>query len=344
MAASNLAPVTVIVPMYNERAHIGECLSSLIEQDYPSDLMQVLVVDGMSQDGSREIVREVIEQRPPGWLRLLDNPRRAPAAGLNIGLQHAQGQVIIRLDAHSYAAPDFVRQNVAYLSKTGASCVGGPIQSIGRGLVGRAIALAMSSPCGVGNALFRYATTERYVDTVAFGAYKRSVFAQIGVFDEELPYSEDNEFNYRLRKHGGKILLTPAIRSSYYTRESLKDLWRQYYHYGFGKVKLVLSSPESLLLRHLLPPAFVSVLLLSGLLGIFNRFFLAVFAVVSLSYVVASLFCSILISCRNGCKYLIVLPIVFGCLHFGYGLGVYGGLANQVAEFRPKGAAGERHV
>jgi len=322
--------VTIIIPMYNERAHISECLNSLIEQDYPPDRVQVLVLDGLSVDGSRDIVHEFIQKHPSRKISMLDNPRRIPAAALNIGIQEAQGDVIIRLDAHSFVARDFIRKNVTYLSKTKATCVGGPIQSVARCFLGQAIALAMSSPFGVGNAFFRYAQREQYVDTVAFGAYNKAVFEEIGLFDEELIYSEDNEFNHRLRKHGGKIFLTPAIRSFYHTRESLKELWRQYYHYGFGKIKLMIKSLDSIMIRHLVPFTFVSTLLITGLLSVFNLFFRWLFLLVLLSYLVALLFFSFRISAKRGWKYLFVLPVTFACLHFSYGLGMYGGLLNLV--------------
>lgn len=332
MKASETPLVTVIIPMYKERAHINECLSSLIEQDYPPDRVEVLVVDGMSDDGSRDIVREFIQRHPSREISILDNSRRIPAAALNIGIREAQGDVIIRLDAHSFTASDFISKNVAYLSKTKAACVGGPTQSVARCFLGQAIALAMSSPFGVGNALFRYARKEQYVDTVAFGAYGKEVFEEIGLFDEELIYSEDNEFNHRLRKHGGKIFLTPEIKVFYYTRESLKELWRQYYHYGFGRIKLMVKSPDSVMIRHLLPFTFVSTLLISGLLGVFDFLFRWLFLLILLSYVVALSFFSLRISAKRGWKYLLLLPAAFACLHFSYGLGMYGGLLNLVME------------
>jgi len=338
MEAMDLPFVTVIVPMRNEKAYIGECLDSLIEQDYAPDRVQVLVVDGMSTDGSRDIVSRFAQEHASGSISLLNNPRRIPAAAMNIGIREARGDVIIRLDAHSFASNDFISQNVAYLSRTELACVGGTIQSSSRCFLGKAIALAMGSPFGVGNALFRYAQKEQYVDTVAFGAYRKAVFDEIGLFDEGLIYSEDNEFNYRLRKHGGKILLTPAIRSFYYTRESLGELWRQYYHYGFGRIPFMARSPDSIMLRHLVPFIFVSVLLASGVLGIFNPLSRWLFLLTLSSYLIALTFFAFKISAQHGWKYLLVLPAVFACLHLGYGLGTYAGIWNLAT--RPKQVLG----
>jgi glycosyltransferase involved in cell wall biosynthesis len=328
----NIPFVTVIVPMYNERAYIGECLDSLISQDYPADHFEVLVLDGESDDGSRDIVLELA--RKHDFIDLLDNPRRITAAAMNVGIQNARGDVIIILSAHSFVASDFISQNVAYLAKTGAACVGGPIHSISQSFLGQAISLAMSSPFGVGNALFRYSHKEQYVDTVAFGAYRRQVFDEIGLFDETLVRNQDDEFNYRLLKHGGKIFLTPAIKSFYYTRTSLRQLWRQYFRYGFWKVKVIQRHPETTMVRHFVPFTFVSTLLVSGLLGTLNPIFLWLFLSVLSSYLAVSLLCSLRISARNGWKHLPVLPVAFACLHSGYGLGMYGGLLNLV--MKPK--------
>jgi len=316
--------VSVVIPMYNESTCIRECLDSLISQDYPVDRLEVLVVDGQSDDGSRNLVLELA--REYGLIRLLDNPKRITAAAMNIGVQNARGDVITILSAHSYVAGDFISQNVAYLSKTGVACVGGPIHSISRSFLGNAISLAMSSPFGVGNALFRYSQKEQYVDTVAFGAYRRQVFDEIGLFDEFLVYNEDDEFNYRLRKHGGKIFLTPAIKSFYHTKMSLRQLSKQYFRYALGKVRVIQRHPEVASIRPFVPFTLVSVLLISGPLGMLSPVFLWAFLSLLASYLTVSLLFSLRISARNGWKYLSVLPVVFACLHFSYGLGFLIGL------------------
>jgi GT2 family glycosyltransferase len=326
--------VTVVVPMYNERAYIGECLGSLATADYPAGRLEVLVVDGGSDDGSRNIALEWA--REYDFIRQLDNPRRITAAAINIGVQRARGDVIIILSAHSFVARDFISQNVAYLAKTGAACVGGPIHSTSYSFLGRTIALGMSSPFGVGNAHFRYSQKEQYVDTVAFGAYRRLVFDEIGLFDEALVYNEDDEFNYRLRKHGGRIFLTPAIKSVYHTRASLRQLWKQYYRYGFGKVKVIQRHPEAAMTRHYVPFIFVSTVLGSGLLGAFSPIFQWLFLSVIVSYLTVSFLASLRISVRNGWQHLPVLPAVFACMHSGYGLGFFAGLLRL-------GVGSERH-
>lgn len=334
--------VTVIVPCYNERAYIGECLESLIQSDYPHDRFEVLVLDGGSDDGSRDIVLQLAQQFT--FIRLLDNPRRIAAAAMNMGIQSARGDVIIILSAHSHVASDFISQNVFHLSRTGAACVGGPIHSIAQSSVGKTVSLAMSSPFGVGNALFRHSRKEQYVDTVAFGAYRREVFDQIGLFDEDLIYNEDDEFNYRLRAHGGRIFLTPAIKSWYYTRASLGQLWRQYYRYGLGKVRVVLRYPTSAMVRQFVPLTLVLSLLVSGSLGLLNSVSLWLFLAVLASYWTASFLFSASIAARSGWKHLPVLPAAFACLHFGYGVGFLVGLLRLVGESTRGLLSGNRAV
>jgi cellulose synthase/poly-beta-1,6-N-acetylglucosamine synthase-like glycosyltransferase len=325
--------VTVLVPMRNEEAFIGECLDSLIQQDYPADRMEVLVMDGRSEDASRAIVLEKSQEHT--CIHLLDNPEQSTPAALNIGIRNASGDMIVRLDAHHRAAQDFVSQHVACLSKPDVDCAGGPIHTISRTYVGEAISLAMSCPFGVGDAYFRYAEKEQYVDTVANAGYSRDVFERIGLFDEALIGAEDDEFNYRLRAKGGRILLSPRIRSWYYCRESLGKLWRQYFRYGHMKVRVLQSHPRQMRWRQFVPPAFVSALLTTlalALLGIRWPLLL-----VAGSYTLANLAISVWVAVRSGMKYLPILPITFAVLHISYGLGFLSGLFRFAHRWRDRG-------
>jgi succinoglycan biosynthesis protein ExoA len=321
---SDLPLVSAIVAMRNEEAYIERCLASLAEQDYPAKLLEVLVVDGRSTDRSREIVSGMQEGMPN--LRLLDNERRISPVAFNIGVENAQGQVLIIIGAHSYLAPGYVSRCVEYLEKTDADCVGGPIETIGETSTARAIALAMSSPFGVGDASFRYSEREQYVDTVAFGAYRREVFERVGLFDPELVGSEDDEFNYRLRSHGGKLLLTPAIRSFYYGRASLKTLCQQYFRYGLGKIRVVEKHPKQARLRHFIPALFVGTIVVSAILSLVSLWFAALLAAVLASYLLASLLVSLKIAAREGWRHLPLLPPAFACLHLSYGAGFLAGV------------------
>ncbi len=309
--------------MYNEEKFIGECLDSLIRQDYPSDRIEVLVVDGGSKDASRSIVLE--KSREHNFIKLLNNPKRSAPAALNIGIRHAAGDVIVRLDAHHFAASDFISKNVTYLSKTRADCVGGPICTVSRSFVGKAIALALSCPFGVGNSLFRYSQKEQYVDTVSNPAYRRKVFEWIGYFDEALVRNQDIEFNYRLRQSGGKILLTPEVRSYYHPRSSLKGLWRQNFANGLWNINTLRKTPGSLSARHLVPLVFVVALGSNVLLSPFFTQARLLLSLILSSYFALALGYTVAIGWQKGlCAALLIL--VFPTLHVSYGLGSLWGL------------------
>ena len=330
-----LPTVTIVVPMRNEERFIGECLDSLIQQDYPSDWIEVLVVDGRSEDASRSIVLE--KSREHDFIRLLDNPKRTAPAALNIGIRNAAGDVIIRLDGHHYAASDFISKNVVLLSKPGVACVGGPICTISDTFVGKAISLAMSCPFGVGDALFRYSQKEQYVDTVANPAYRREVFDCIGLFDEELVRNQDDEFNYRLRAHGGRILLSPQIRTWYTCRSSLRKLWRQYFEYGYWKVRVMQKHPRQMGWRQFVPPIFVLALL--GALGLSVLGIFWPLALIAGNYLVANLVASLWVAGRSDFQYLAVLPVAFTILHLSYGTGFLKGLIHFANRWGDRGSS-----
>ncbi len=242
--------VSIIIPVRNEMCHISECLDALLAQDYPRELMEVICVDGYSDDGTRAIVDEYIAGNP--HLSLLDNPGRIVSPAMNAGISAAQGDIVIRIDARCIVEQDYVRQCVRTLQQTGAQNVGGPQVAVGLDSVqAQAIAVATTSPVGIGNSKFRYATEPQFVDTVYLGSYPRAVFRRIGLYDEQLLRNQDYELNHRLRKAGGKIYFTPLIRSVYYSRPTLRRLWRQYFQYGFWKVHTLRLHPDSLKWRQM---------------------------------------------------------------------------------------------
>lgn len=321
--------VSVIVPMRNEERHIERCLRSLLAQDYPSDRFEVLVVEGGSTDRSRALAGTFVGHSSPE-VRLLDNPAQLTACALNIGLGAARGELIARVDAHASVPPDFLSRSVAALEASGADVVGGPISTVGDGLSGGAIALAMSSPFGVGDAVFRYSQQERWTDTVAFATYRRGLFDRLGLFAEDIDRGEDCEFHYRLGEAGGRILLTPAIRSTYYSRCSFPQVFRQYFSYGQGKVEVLRRHPGRARLRQLVPAAFVTALLASAAVAPRGGAWSFPLLAVGGAYVTASLAASTAVAARRGWRYVPLLPVAFACLHVGYGLGFLTGLAGLI--------------
>ncbi len=311
--------VSVIIPMRNEEAYIRECLASLMRQDYDNDLLQIIIVDGASEDKSREIVQEYIDQFKN--ISLYENPKKITPISLNLGIQKATGEIIIILGAHSYVEKDFVTKNVEYLRKTDADCVGGTIQTIGRNYQSKAISLAMSSPFGVGNSLFRFSKTPSYVDTVAFGAYRREVFDKIGLFDETLVRNQDFELNHRLVSNGGKIYLTPDIKSYYYARESIPKLFKQYYLYGCWKAKVVRKHLDAFRFRYRIPPLFIATLLVAGIAGFVSPIARFVFFSILAAYGLVVLLVSLRTAVGSRLRYFFTLPLAFLSLHFGFGIG-----------------------
>lgn len=246
--------VSIVIPCLNEENYIVALLDSLAAQDYGAGGIEVLVSDGGSTDRTRELVATY----PSAFhrLELVENPRRITVAGLNEGMDAARGDCWIIIGAHSKVHPDFVRESVDALRRTGAACVGGPIETIGEGTAGMAIAAAMSSPFGVGNARFRYAESEGEVDTVPFGCYHRKVWEVVGRFDESVDGADEDSYNARLIEAGGRIWLTPVIRSSYYPRRTFKALGKQYWEYGAAKGTLM-ARGRPLQPRHFAPSAMV---------------------------------------------------------------------------------------
>ncbi|MBN1318610.1 MAG: glycosyltransferase family 2 protein, partial [Anaerolineales bacterium] len=228
--------VTVMLPVRNESNFIERSLGAVLQNDYPANCVEIIVADGRSTDSTRQIVESLQSDHPN--LILLDNPELIVPTALNRAIHASRGDVIVRVDGHTIIDPDYIRQCVAALERTGADNVGGRMTAVGATPFGRAVALATSTPFGVGGARFHYSDREEWVDTVYLGAWPRRVFDRIGCFDKEMVRNQDDEFNYRLRKAGGRILLSPGIRSVYYTRDSPSKLWRQYFQYGFWKVRV----------------------------------------------------------------------------------------------------------
>ena len=321
---TRLPLVTIIMPVRNEAAYIQRSLGAVLAQTYPADHLEVMVVDGMSDDGTRPLVKAMARESSI-HVELLDNPDLIVPPAFNRGLARAAGEMIIRVDGHCEIAPDYVECCIAALHETGADCVGGAMVTVGETAVAGTIATAQSSSFGVGGATFRVGSeTGRYVDTIAFGAYRRDVFDRIGGYDEELVRNQDDEFNFRLIQSGGKIWLDPSIHSVYYSRASFRKLWRQYYQYGFYKVRVIQKRGGVPSLRHLVPALFVLgliVTLLAALLAGRRRLAL----LIPLPYMVAAFTASV--SAARGRWWMLpLLPIAYLTLHLAYGVGFLHGV------------------
>jgi len=320
--------VSIVIPCYNEEKYISACLQSIVGQSYLADLIEVIVVDGNSNDNSVAIVQKYFGKLHQ--LAQLKNPQKITPISLNIGVKSASGEIIVILGAHSFIHNDFVKNAVLALEDTDAVCVGGPIKNIGKSYTGRAIALAMKSSFGVGNSLFRISRKRQYVDTIAFGAYRKEVFEVVGYFDESLVRNQDFEFNQRIVKFGYKILLTPEITSYYYARNSLPQLFKQYFYYGYWKEKVIRKNISSFKIRYQIPVMFIIIMLSLFIGGFCFDSLWNYLGYLLCAYGSISLLFSLYTGKSNNYKYITILPLVFFTLHFAFGFGLLGGIFRNI--------------
>lgn len=317
--------VSIIMPVRNEADFIEQAVRSVLENDYPSEKMEVLIVDGMSDDGTRSIVKKLSEA--DGRVKLLDNPRRIVPTAMNIGLKRSRGDLFIRIDGHTMVPKDFVKKSVQCLFEhPDAWVVGGNIETVAQNYVGCLIASAMQSPIGVGNARFRLGDYEGWVDTLAFGTHHKWIIDKIGYFDEELVRNQDDEFNLRIIMAGGKIWMSNSIHITYFSRASFGKLWRQYFQYGFWRIRTLQKHKRPATFRQLVPLLFVLSILLLAVGGFWLRAFWAILLVEIVLYLMGLLFGALDVGRKSGLKYALLAPIVFVILHFGYGLGSLWGI------------------
>jgi glycosyltransferase involved in cell wall biosynthesis len=321
-ASPGSCPITVsiVVPMKNEERYIDKCLETILANDFPMDQCEILVIDGRSTDRSRMIVEEKAAQYP--MIRLLDNPEGIPPTALNLGIRAAKGQYIIRMDGHSEYPLNYIRTCLEELERTGADNVGGVLitKPGSDSLVARAIALMTQHPVGVGNAAYRIGLGDRFVDTVPFGAFRKSLFEKIGYYREDLARNQDYELNARIRNAGGKIYLSSKIRIPYYNVPNLAGFTRQAYGNGRWMAHAWLRAPGSFSWRHGAPLAFVSCLLGCLLLSSFSELFRILLLGMVGMYLLFVLAASVQISLRHGWVFLAVLPALFVSYHLCYGV------------------------
>lgn len=323
---NDLPKVSVVIPCRDEAKSIEGCIKSLVSDDYPRDRLEILVVDGQSSDDTRQIVKELA--REYSCIRLLDNLGRITAVGLNIGIEAATGDVIMIASAHARYGERYISGSIAALRASGADCVGGAMTAVpsAPGMIAEGIALALSHPFGVGNARFRTSSQPGYVDTVAFGVYRREVFRQIGLFDERLVRNQDIELNSRLKKAGGTIYMAAKISSYYHCRADLGGLWKQSFQNGQWNIYTIALTGWSLSWRHVVPLGFVTGLLGTGLLAMRFPSLGWLFGGIAGSYIISAVIATLRTSGGRCTGLWAILPLIFLVLHFSYGLGSLWGI------------------
>ena len=335
---NNLPFISIIVPCRNEEKFIKKCLDSIIEQNYPEEKMEILVIDGISKDKTEKIVKEYPEQKLS--IRLIDNPQKITPVAFNIGIKNAKGEIIIIMGSHSIYQKNYISKCVDTLIKYKADNVGGILRTMPNKntISAKAIAICLSNFFGVGGSHFRKGLNKIVeVDTVFGGCYQKKIFEKIGLFNEKLIRSQDMEFNLRLKKAGGKIILNPEIVSYYYPKSTLKKFFKHNFIDGIWAIYPLKFVKIPLKIRHYMPLFFVLSLLITGLLGIFNYLFLWLFLSIIAFYVLLSLYFSINIAYdKKKLRYLSLMPITFACRHFGYGLGSLWGLITIFKKLKQK--------
>ncbi len=315
--------VSVIVPCYNEEKTITLLLEALYSQTHRRDEIEVVIADGMSTDATREKIASFQRSHPDLAIRVVDNPKRNIPAGLNRAIEAARGEFIVRLDAHSVPERDYIARCLTALRSGKGVNVGGVwrIEPGSKGWVGRSIASAAAHPLGVGDARYRVGGAAQVVDTVPFGAFRKTVVEEIGPFNEELLSNEDYEFNVRLRQAGGVIWMDPRIQSQYFARHTFKALAKQYWRYGYWKLKMLLRYPETFRWRQL-AGAFVLNWLVLGLLA--TRFvwarwlFLWEISIYGLVLLVAGLQVAVR---ERDLPQMVGVPLAIAIMHFAWGSG-----------------------
>ena len=340
--------VTVIIPCLNEAASIRQCLNSVIANDYPKDRLEIVVMDGGSVDGTRSVVQSYQDCVPS--VRLLDNPKKTAPSALNAGIKAARGEIIVRLDAHSFYASDHISKSVRYLIEWGADNVGGVWEIVPRSdtLIGRSIACALSHRFGVGNARYRIQGVRQpeEVDTVPFGCFRKGLFNKLGPFNEAVPRNEDIEFNTRIRKAGGKVMLAPDIKITYLARSTYRSFMQHTFDNGVKFGSRLSSFGHIFSWRHIVPLAALLWVLFMASGYMFFRItglnWAANISLLTLSspiavYTVIALFCSLRIAIRLRSPLLVfIMPAMFFTLHSAHAAGSLFGIIKKILNNKPR--------
>ena len=315
--------VSITIPCRNEEKYIAKCLQSIVDCSYNKYFLKVYVSDGMSDDGTVEIIKQFSNQNP--FIHLIENVRKTTPFALNLGLKADNADVKIILGAHAEINLDYIERCLeAFEFDPLIGCVGGIIENVYENTISGIIGKAMSSGFGVGNAHFRTGVKDGFVDTVAFGAYKKEVFEKIGYFDEELIRNQDDEFNFRLLSQGFKIYLFRPIKSKYYVRASYRKLFKQYYQYGYWKVYVNKKHQTITTIRQIVPLLFVLFLFSGPIAYLLNTYLFLAYITVLICYFIMAFYSALKLS--SSTPEAIQIVRTFFILHFSYGTGYLKGI------------------
>jgi glycosyltransferase involved in cell wall biosynthesis len=318
--------VSVVVPIRNEEGYISKCLSSLLNQTYPRQSFEIIVADGRSSDSSQSIVEAFCREHPN--VHYLDNPGATAPCGMNIGIRHAQGEIIVRADGHNIYPADYLENCVKYLEQTGADNVGGPWLTVpvNDSLGARMVAAILTSPFGVGDSKFRISSVEGYVETVPFGAFRRELFERVGMYNEKLVRNQDNELNARIREAGGKIYQTPALQTEYHPVAGFRKLLKVTFKTSQWHLFSISENGHAMSARHLIPAFFVLSMFCLLVSSFFSPLAFAAFMLTLVLYLLAGFGVSTVRSWEQGPAIVCLLPIACLLFHISYGAGTLVGI------------------
>ena len=336
----NKPSVSVVIPCRNEEHFIARVLENLVDQ-YDNQSYEIVIADGLSTDGTRGAIEKFISRYPASQIRLIENEKINIPAGLNVAIREARGDIIVRMDGHSFPSSNYVQQCIDTMEETQAEVVGMPwrISPGAETVTAHAIARSVGHSFGAGDAKYRLRGESggKYVDTVPFGVFKKSLWQELGGFNEMLLTNEDYEFFYRIRRRNGRIYLGKGAYCSYVARTTLKDLADQYFRYGIWKVKMLKLNPYSIRLRQIVPPGFVLVLLMLGIAGLFLPIARLMFLLIGGFYtLVASYFSTKLAIEERSLRSFPAILSAFFVMHFAWGSGFWLGLVGS-QKHAPKG-------
>lgn len=316
---------SIIIPIRNEENYIVKCIDSLLRQDYSSDKMEFIFVDGISTDCTKDIIQNYANKYP-SIIKIFDNPHKTVPFAMNIGIKNAKGKYIIRMDAHSEYACDYISKCMYYLSRTKAANVGGPMVAKFKSSLQEVIAASYSSKIALGGGRFHDENYEGYADTVYLGAFRKDVLFKIGLYDEKFTRNQDDELNFRLIQSGEKIFITPKIRSTYYPRDTYRKLFSQYYQYGWWKVAVLRKHGKVARFSHIIPGIFILFLLLGGIMVWSIPSFMSAYFSVLFIYLMLLFYAASSNQKVNNLKKRLRLIWVIFVLHSSYGLGFIAGI------------------
>ncbi|MEI3541599.1 MAG: glycosyltransferase [Acutalibacteraceae bacterium] len=316
--------VSIIIPVKNEEKYISKCIKSVLRQNFDKKNMELILIDGNSKDETVKIIRNFMNDY--GFIKVYKNPQETVQYALNIGIKNAAGKYIVRMDAHSEYADDYVSKCVEYIEKTGAENVGGPMIAQGKTQTQNVIAAAYHNPFAMGGGKFHNENYEGYADTVYLGAFKKETLLHLNMYDERLPRSEDDDLNFRILENGGKIFVTPKIKSVYYPRSTYSDVFKQFFEYGLWKVAVIKKHKKPARLSHLVPISFVIFIILFSILSFFSAIARNIFLFIMLIYFGLNLYFSLKNKRLNVLLDKFRLVWVHFVLHISYGLGFLCGI------------------